>query len=105
MPLVEANKIEGLRNNILGTKIIAASALAALVLATGSVVTAGNVTIKAVSKSTQTPPVPDGIKAILGDDVALWVGQIGVPGVVLVTIVIGGILFSIFSTSSSTTTI
>lgn len=87
------------------SNIVAASALAALVLATGSAVTAGDTTIKAISKSTQAvPPIPPGLTAIFGENIALFVGQIGVPGTVLGTVVIGGILYTIFSTSSSTTT-
>jgi hypothetical protein len=88
------------------SKVALAAAIAAATITSGSLAMAGDTTIKAISKSTQTiPPVPPGITAIFGPNAALVVGTVGVPGIVVGTVVIAGVVYSVIvPTSSSTTT-
>ena len=87
------------------TKLTAAATLVALATTAGSVALAGDTTIKPITKSTQAiPPVPPAITAVFGPNAALVVGTVGVPGVVVGTVVIGGAVFSVIIPSTTTTT-
>ena len=84
---------------------------ATLAVTSGTTVLASDAVIQSIAKSTQTapvvvPPVPPGIAAIFGPNAALVVGAVGVPGIIIGTVVIAGVIYSIVvpSTPSTTTT-
>jgi len=85
-------------------KITAAAVIATMAMV-GATSVVADTKIQSISKSTQgVPPVPPGLTAIFGPNIALVAGTIGIPGIILGTIVIAGVVYSIVQTSSSSTT-
>ena len=86
---------------------LTAAAVAALAVTSSSAVLAGTDAIKPLAKSTQAlvvPPVPPWITAIYGPNASLVVGAVGVPGVVVGSVVIAGIVYVVVVDSDSSTT-
>lgn len=86
------------------TKILSVAVVAAMATTTATAVVAKAPGIVPIAKSTQVPPVPPGVTSLFGPNVGIMAGAVGVPGIVIATVIIGGVLYTVFIDDSSSTT-